>query len=282
MRPWIKNIDLLAIGIFLMVPVLTGNFAMVWALEASVVIEQDTPVSEDLRIESGMVMGQFREWPVSKVLDSLLGPMSIEYHASEELLDYPVSATFDQVPLNDALHTVLDPFNYLVFQDAQENINRLNILSLKGGWPESLPGPQESTTARVSPGPGNRDLHAFEENLREALINTLPKEKVPASEIDNPEPDHQPQPTDSGLLPLDEVELTEEQRQAFDVAGQKIELSEENRERLLPTQQSTEQGQPQDPTHQQNRPSLESADWFSSPQKPLLDGILESLREANQ
>ena len=190
MGHWIKNIGLLAIGTFLMVLVSPGNFAPVWASEKGV-LKENAPGSLDLRVENGKVTGQFQQWPVSKVLDSLLGPMSIEYHAREELLDHPVSATLDQVPLNDALKTVLDPFNYLVLTGAGQNIKSLHILGLKSGPPVGLPGPQESLTARVPPDPVNRDLHAFGKKL-ESLKNSLAKEKNPASEADDSETNQQP------------------------------------------------------------------------------------------
>ncbi len=235
-----------------------GNSERAWASDAVVIIEDDNPGSVDLRIENGKVTGQFQQWPVSKVLDSLLGPMAIEYHVREELLDHPVSATFDQVPLNDALHAVLDPFNYLVLTGAGQNIKSLHLLGLKSGPPAGFPGPQESMTTQVpspfesepSPVTKNMELRAFEKTLMESLHKGLANSKAQASESGDPETGHQPQPTESGLLALDEVELTEEQRRAFDVAGQKIgQVPEEEKERLL------------------------------SPQKPLLDGIFESFQQ---
>ncbi len=189
MGHWIKNIGLLAIGTFLMVLVSPGNFAPVWASEKGV-LKENAPGSLDLRVENGKVTGQFQQWPVSKVLDSLLGPMSIEYHVREELLDHPVSATFDQVPLNDALHAVLDPFNYLVLTGAGQNIKSLHILGLKSGPPVGLPGPQESMTTRApspfesepSPVTKNLELRAFEKNFMESLNKGLEKKKAQASE----------------------------------------------------------------------------------------------------
>ena len=235
-----------------MVPGFPGNSERAWASEQGS-LNENAPGSLDLRIENGKVTGQFKQWPVSKVLDSLLGPMAIEYHVREGLLDHPVSATLDQVPLNDALKTVLGPFNYLVLTGAGQNIKSLHILGLKSGPPVGLPGPQESLTARVPPDPESMALHAFEKNLREALKNNLAKGKDPASEADDSETNHQPQPAESALLPQDEIELSEELRRAFDVVGQKI--------GQLP---------------------VEGANEFFTPQKPLLDGVLESLREANQ
>ncbi len=190
MSQWIKYFGFLFLGAFLMVPVFPGNFATVWASDAVVIIEDDNPGSVDLRIENGKVTGQFRQWPVSKVLDSLLGPMSIEYHVREELLDHPVSATLDQVPLNDALKTVLDPFNYLVLTGAGQNIKSLHILGLKSGLPVGLPGPQESMTTRESspfesePSPvtKNRELRAFEKNWMESLQKGLEKQRAQALE----------------------------------------------------------------------------------------------------
>ena len=190
MSQWIKYFGFLFLGAFLMVPGFSGNSDRVWGSEMGV-FNVNAPGSLDLRIENGKVTGQFGQWPISKVLDSLLGPMSIEYHVREELLDHPVSATLDQVPLNDALKTVLDPFNYLVLTGAGQNIKSLHILGLKSGPPVGLPGPQESLTARVPPDPVNRDLHAFGKKL-ESLKNSLAKEKNPASEADDSETNQQP------------------------------------------------------------------------------------------
>lgn len=295
MSQWIKYFGFLLLGAFLMVPGLPGNSDRVWASEQGV-LNENTPGSGDLRIENGKVTGQFKQWPVSKVLDSLLGPMAIEYHVREELLDHPVSATLDQVPLNDALHAVLDPFNYLVLTGAGQNIKSLHILGLKSGLPVGLPGPQESITTQApspfesepSPVTKNVELRAFEKNLREALNKAreafnkaLEKKKAQALESGDPETDHQDQPTESGYLALDEVELTEEQRQAFDVAGQKIgQLSEEEMKRFFPSQPSVEEGQPPESGTANPVPgfSFGGNDEFFPPQKPLLDEILESFQ----
>ena len=183
MSQWIKYFGFLFLGAFLIVPGFPGNSDRVWGSEQGV-FNENAPGSLDLRIENGKVTGQFKQWPVSKVLDSLLGPMAIEYHVREELLDHPVSATLDQVPLNDALKTVLDPFNYLVLTGAGQNIKSLHILGLKSGPPVGLPGPQESMTTRApspfesepSPVTKNLELRAFEKNFMESLNKGLAKQ----------------------------------------------------------------------------------------------------------
>ena len=192
MSQWIKYLGFLFLGAFLMVPGFPGNSERAWGSEMGV-FNVNAPGSLDLRIENGKVTGQFKQWPVSKILDSLLGPLSIEYHVREELLDHPVSATLDQVPLNDALKTVLDPFNYLVLTGAGQNIKSLHILGLKSGPPVGLPGPQESVAARVpptppesSPGTKNMELRALERNWMESFQKGLANSKDPAFETGDP------------------------------------------------------------------------------------------------
>ncbi|MEA3412442.1 MAG: hypothetical protein U9R74_13020 [Pseudomonadota bacterium] len=70
--------------------------------------------SVQLRLAGNRISGQFVNRSLSDVLDEIGKQSNFQYRASEPLLRYPVSGSFDGISISDALKQILKPFDYLL------------------------------------------------------------------------------------------------------------------------------------------------------------------------
>lgn len=103
-----------------------------WASEQSIP-RHDGASPVKLWITEGKVTGSFKNRPLFESLDAIGGETGFEYRGDKDLLNRPVSGTFEEAPLIDAVKTILEPFNYVIIFRANGEIKRLHITSLRRG-----------------------------------------------------------------------------------------------------------------------------------------------------
>ena len=87
-----------------------------------------------LQIKDGAVTGRhINNQPLGQVLDTMSRQEVFEYQGHDDLLNQPVSGSFEGIPIIDMMKEILRPFNYYLIK-SKETGNPLHvyIVSLKG------------------------------------------------------------------------------------------------------------------------------------------------------
>lgn len=149
--------------------------------------EPSTPLkaepSLELKISDGKVSGTVDNRPVIEVLNLLSRKGLFKFRINEDLAQYRVSAKFEQASLVDSLKQILKPFNTLLLSNKEGNPETIFVLNLRSGDPSE--GPAVPVQEAAIPG--------SKKSSREG----------------------------AQFLSLDNLDLTDEQRAAFEVAGKK-------------------------------------------------------------
>lgn len=205
--------------------------------DPSVPVKVGAPL--ELMVKDGKVKGTFSDRPLGEILNRLSQLGKFKVRINENLTRYPVSGQFDGISLPDALKQILGSFNYLVLAGTEAKPGAIFILSLRSGDPSAGPSPlQEVAVQNPQEGPLflTPDDVELPDELRKAfevagkkqepppeLRDLFYPEQIPGTEETGPPgPENSLFPEQFGEpLPLDEVEMTDEQRSAFGIADQK-------------------------------------------------------------
>lgn len=211
-----------------------------------------------LLVEDGRVTAKLKRRPLGEVLEALRGTRGLHLMIEPAASDQPVSANFDDTPLLEMIQEVLEPFNSVVLVRTDGVVLGVFVLGLKGegGGEESgvktvvVDGsliPSATSVGRTK-GSGVQSARSLADTdlpdeIREAFENSggpPPPELMeqfyptqpPGTELTGPpdQPQGRPVWTDAeisqifgrGVRSLDELDLSEAQRAAFEVSGSEV------------------------------------------------------------
>ena len=165
-----------------------------YAMERGAVTEGADPAN--IRIAEGKVSGKFNNRPLFEVLDAIRSKSGIQYQGGKRHLRHPVSGIFQEVPLVDAVKKILEPFNYVMVFNANGEIKRLHIGSLR-----HVVEDRDAAVARDPP-----HTTSLDDNLADAATE---RELDQLSDFEPIWSAASPNDSDAGLQSLLEIEPTE-------------------------------------------------------------------------
>lgn len=190
-----KAMSLAAIVAALFVAVAPGYVSGdAYAVERAATTEGADPA--DIRIAEGKFSGKFNNRPLFEVLDAIRSKSGIQYQGGKRHLRHPVSGTFKGVPLVDAVKKILEPFNYVMVFNANGEIKRLHIGSLR-----HVVEDRDAAVARDSP-----HTTSLDDDLADAATEL---ELEHPAEFVSAESETGPNDPDAGLQSLPEFEPAE-------------------------------------------------------------------------
>lgn len=148
-----------------------------------------------LEIREGKISADFNDMPASTVLEEIRRQSGIHYRATAELAEVGVSATFEDLPLEQGLALILAPFNYMITQDDTHRrvVQLLGLKENRSSVPTSSPPSANADTAGPNKPPQASESTSAE--LPGATTTSGTPELPPFTPMTSPQgPDHNETP----------------------------------------------------------------------------------------
>lgn len=191
----------------------------------------------DLKISDGKVSGTVDNRPVIDVLNLLSRKGLFKFRVNGDLAQHPVSGKFKEASLIDALKQILRPFNTLLLSNTKGHPETIFILNLRSGDPSEGPAQMEAAIPGSGKGPGGTpqfltiddfnltdeqragfDIAGEKRGPPPEMMDLFYPKQEPGTEKTGPRSpmDYDMPEFPGGPLSQEQMELTEEQRAAFD------------------------------------------------------------------